>query len=187
VAPVRDRNRVWFVPDEWLFERKPTIHIDGADGPEGLAAQGIIDIDTTGFDVGLPTAEHHHPCFLPRWGGAPGAVTELENLGALDGVADRVNDQDSSRPSRSRRSRCSARPKKKEPAPKTNTVQLTETRPEAGSVREAIVAAAKKALKQKNNYFYLQHRPMHGRLFENELSNGVAGPVQPMGIDCSSS
>jgi hypothetical protein len=66
-----------------------------ADGPEGLAAQGIISIDTTGFDVGLPTADIIIQCFLPRWGGAPGAVVEIEDLGALDGdwlIA--FNDQD---------------------------------------------------------------------------------------------
>jgi cell wall-associated NlpC family hydrolase len=180
-----DRNRQWFVPDEWLFARKPTIYITGENGPEGLAGQGIIDIDTSGFDVGLPTADILIRVFLPRWGGAPGAVAEFEHLGALDGdwlIA--YNDMDLLQPTElATLTLQRPRPKKKEPAPKTNTVQLTETKPEAGSVRESIVAAAKKANKQRNNYYYLQHRPMHGGLFENDITG--AGPVQPMGIDCS--
>lgn len=183
-----DRNRVWFVPDEWLFERQPTIHIDGEDGPEGLAAQGIVGIRTTGFDVGLPTADILIDCFLPRWGGPPGAVVEIDDLGPLDGrwlIAS--NDQDllAAPVERSLLTLQRPRPKRKEPAPDTNTVQLTETRPEAGSMREAIVAAAERAHRENHNYFYLaEHRPMHESLFD-PLPANAAGPVRPKGMDCS--
>jgi cell wall-associated NlpC family hydrolase len=183
-----DRNRVWFVPDDWLFSRKATIHFDGQDGLPGLVAQGFKSMDTTGFDVGLPVAQIIIDAYMPRWSGPPGATVDLENLGALDGkwlIA--KNDQDllANPVELSTLTLQRPQPKKKEPAPKTNTVQLTETRPEAGSVREAIVAAAEKALKQKNNYFYLRQRPMHGGLFENDLAASTRGPVERMGIDCS--
>jgi hypothetical protein len=182
-----DRNRVWFLPDEWLFERQPVLRIDGSDGPQGLAEQGIISIDTTGFDVGLPTADIIIQCLMPRWGGPPGAVVEVEDLGALDGdwlIAS--NDQDLRPPTEiATLTLQRPRPQKKEPAPKTNTVQLTETRPEAGSMREKIVHIAERAHRLSANYYYRKARPMHTSLFENELPAGAAGPVQPMGIDCS--
>jgi hypothetical protein len=182
-----DRNRVWFLPDEWLFERQPVLRIDGSDGPQGLAEQGIISIDTTGFDVGLPTADIIIQCLMPRWGGPPGAVVEVEDLGALDGdwlIAS--NDQDLRPPTEiATLTLQRPRPQKKEPAPKTNTVQLTETRPEAGSMREKIVHIAERAHRLSANYYYRKARPRHPSLFENELPAGAAGPVQPMGIDCS--
>lgn len=188
-----DRNRVWFVADNWLFKRKPTFYVDATGGGGGgpnvaanLAAQGIIGISYQA-DIGLPVAEIQVECFLPRWGGPPGAVFEFDNLGPLTGrwliAVNRMNLLAS--PETATLTLRRPAPKKKEPAPNTNTRVLTETRPEAGSAREAIVAAARKALKLKSNYFYVQKRPMHDSLFENEVPAGTAGPAEPMGIDCS--
>lgn len=185
-----DRNRVWFVADDWLFKRKPVFYVDATDGgpniAANLAAQGIIGISYQA-DIGVPVAEIQVECFLPRWGGPPGSVFEFDNLGPLTGrwliAVNRMNLLAS--PETATLTLRRPAPKKKEPAPDTNTRTLTESRPESGSPREAIVAAAKKALRLKANYFYVQHRPMHAGLFENEVPGGVAGPAQPMGIDCS--
>lgn len=181
-----DRNRVWFVPDEWLFQRSPSFVIDGKDGPAGLSAQGIISIDTSQVDIGLPAAEITIKCFLPRWGGPPGGVAILQNLGPLDGRwLIGVNDQDLMPADEvSTLTLVRPAPAKKEPAPGTNTTQQTETRPEAGSIREAIVAAAKKALGIGSSvYRYDGLRPYPDTLFPKSLE--VSGPNQIF-IDCSS-
>lgn len=184
------RNRVWFVPDEWLFERSPTFTIDGIDGPAGLAAQGVRDFDTSQVDIGLPQSELRFTVFLPRWGGPPGSTVLLQNLGPLDGkwlIA--VNDQDIyAALEESTLTLVRPQPKKKEPAPNTNTTQQTETIPEAGTVREAIVAAAKKAQgkygpKGQNIYRYEQKRPMaNSTLFPASLDQ--SGPTLVF-LDCS--
>lgn len=121
-----DRNRVWFVSDEWLFERSPTIVIDGEKGPAGLSAQGIISLDTSQVDVGLPTSEIRIKCFLIRWAGAPGAVVLLENLGPLDGRwLIGTNDQDLMQPTEiSTLTLVRPAPKKKEPATTTRATTV---------------------------------------------------------------
>jgi len=183
------RNRVWFVPDEWLFERAPTFTIDGEHGPAGLAAQGVRDFDTSQVDIGLPTSELRFRVFLPRWGGPPGSTVLLRNLGPLDGkwlIA--VNEQDIyATPEDSTLTLVRPAPAKKEPAPNTSTTRQTETLPEAGTIRESIVAAARKALDKygpgaQNIYRYQQKRPMPPTLFPKSLEQ--AGPTLVF-LDCS--
>lgn len=185
-----DRNRVYFLTDQWLFERQAVFVIDGEDGPAGLSDQGIISLDTSQVDIGLPQAEITIKAFLPRWGGPPGGVVLLRNLGPLDGRwLIGVNDMDLMPPDEiATLTLVRPAPVKKEPAPDTNTVQLTETRPEAGSIREAIVAAARKALDKygpgaQNVYRYRQSRPMPDTIFPKSLEQ--FGPHPVIYIDCS--
>jgi hypothetical protein len=107
-----DLNILYFVSDEWLFQRRPVIVID-----KGLLSGGVFAINATA-DVGMPVAEVEVVAKLPDWKAPPGATVELVDLGPLDGrwllwesVDDRLTDQVTltlRRPA----------PKKKEPAPK---------------------------------------------------------------------
>jgi hypothetical protein len=178
------RNVLWFVSDEWKFQRKPAFVI----GPEHVYAsqndgtQPPVDIQIGQVDVGLTLSELTITARMRRWDGAPADVVELVDLGPISGkwliwtnrfdLQRDVGELTLHRPA----------PKGPEPAPDTTSVVRTESRPDSGTPRQLIVAAAEKALKLGPSvYFYRQSRPMPASLFP---AANVSGPgiVQ---LDCS--
>jgi hypothetical protein len=178
------RNVLWFVSDEWKFQRKPAFVI----GPEHVYAsqndgtQPPVDIQIGQVDVGLTLSELTITARMRRWDGAPADVVELVDLGPISGkwliwtnrfdLQRDVGELTLHRPA----------PKGPEPAPDTTSVLRTESRPDSGTPRQLIVAAAEKAFKLGPSvYFYRQSRPMPASLFP---AANVSGPgiVQ---LDCS--
>lgn len=183
------RNQVNFVSDEWLFKRRAVFTI----GPESIypalrPAQSLAPFVELDYeeDVGAAISEVTITGASRRWDGAPGSVVKLVDLGAVSGkwLVDELDFD-------LQRDVCTytlVRPvsKEPEPAPSTTSRTTTETaRQESGSPRARIVTAARRALKERARYVYVQARPMHNSLFEGSLPGNVSGPVQPMGIDCS--
>lgn len=176
-----DLNVLWFVADDWLFGRQPVFFVDGKDGPAGLARQGVLGGPAYQVDVGRVVSEIRLTARMGRWDGPPGAVVELDNMGPLTGrwliwenrldLAAPVETAVLTlrRPS----------PKLSEPATTTSTSQVTEARPESGTIRASIVDNARKALRLKSTYVYEQIRPMPATLFP-----AGAGPFL-LHIDCS--
>lgn len=170
-------NTLWFVDDAWLFERKPMYMLTpDSDGVNGISFEA---------DVGMPVAEITLDARAARWTTPPGAVYDLDGLGPLDGrwlcwtsEQDLLTEQVDitlHRPA----------PARKEPAPGTHTVTTSETTPESGSVRAAIIAAARKARKQSALYRYRQVRPMPKTLFPKQ--HGLVENFEDafVYIDCS--
>jgi hypothetical protein len=176
-----DINTLFYVSDEWLFSRKPAVRVE----------RGHPAVLTASFDadVGVKVAEIEFTVLTDDWALAPAAVVEVAGYGPFDGrwlqanvIEDLMTDQATitlHRPA----------PKRKEPAPKSKTITRTESDPEAGTARQRIVAAARKAVKldgQTDYLHYRQIRPMPDTLFP---SRG-GGRSRPLGgrvleTDCS--
>jgi hypothetical protein len=109
-------------PTSGCSARKPTIYIDGEDGPAGLARRAS-SASTPAASTSASRPPTSSSSASSRGGAARPAPSSLENLGALDGdwlIAN--NDRTSSRPvEESTLTLQRPQPKKKEPAPKTNT------------------------------------------------------------------
>jgi cell wall-associated NlpC family hydrolase len=161
-----DANILYFVPDDWLFSRKPTFVIDVKDGLHSLVQQGVTSFRPT-MDIGKPVGEILLNVEAPRWTVPPGCVFELTHCGPLTGrwLAWEVQHDLTARVERAQVTLRRPAPKKKEPAPAARTGILTESTPDKGSVRDRIVSAARKAHGLISHYRYGQVRPMPSSLY----------------------
>lgn len=175
-----DQNQIWYVPDEFLFKSATTLTI----APDTPGVFGI----SFNADVGIPIGELQVDANIARWVGSPGWRTEIDGMGPLNGLwllAQHEQDlftEDSTitlrRPA----------PELKEPAAPTEKVVQTETRPEAGSTRDALMRACKRAYGLRQYYSYSHLRPYPASLFPKvHGAPKTAAPIPDrVYVDCSS-
>jgi cell wall-associated NlpC family hydrolase len=180
-----DANTLYDVNDEWLLTRQPVYQID-----EQSLTGGILSIEATADDSASYLSEITVQALAPAWQRTPGAVVLITgDFGPLAGRwltweddHDRATDQATITLHR-------PEPKLKEPESKRSASALTESSPDAGTARDRIVKAARKAiaLDKKTDYLhYAEVRPMPGSLFPrgSETATGIyTGPV--IVTDCS--
>lgn len=179
-------NVLWMVSDEWLFDRQPQFLIEGRDTP------GVLRV-TYRADVGRPIGEIRVTADKPIWTGRPGGVFRIKGLGPLNGrwlIDEIIEDLADIEPAELVLRRPS--PILPEPAATREQILLTESTPEAGSVRGSIVDAVKRALRNKEDYIYGQVRPYPPSLYPEEVTRpaprtGAPIPISSkLTLDCSS-
>jgi hypothetical protein len=151
---------VYFISEQYLFQSRPRMSIS----PDSI---GIDDIDFD-YDQGKKNAQVTITCHISRWGAPPGSIVEIEGIDPING---RWLVNDITRSLFDTTATITLKkplPVLKEPPAESGQTGTTDAQiigPNSG-VRDAIVTAARKALKNKALYHYRQYRPMASSLFD---------------------
>jgi hypothetical protein len=186
-----DQGTVYFVDDLDLFRSRPLMTITEAASADQLPAlpSGVLIVDSIDgdYDTGKKNAQLTVTVRISRWGAPPGSVTAVEYVGPLSGrwLVQQI------RRNLFKKDGTITLVKPQPALPESESPEWASSSPTAftgngkaassngvptDNVRARIVAAAQKARATKENYRYLQARPMPKGLF--------SGPF-PEEIDCS--
>lgn len=182
-----DANELWYASDEWLITRQPTFIIT----PDSTAVRSY----SFEADVGVPVSEVTFNAGVARWIGPPGSVVELDDFGPLTGRWLMWSNEIDLYTEESVLTLRRPEPKLPEPASSTSSALLTESTPESGTVRAAILQVARKALGERVRYVYGHQRPMPSTLFPVDPLTAAGQADRPGGwmlkgsekveVDCS--
>lgn len=175
-------NTFYYASDDYLIKQKPRYTID-----EDTPGVEAIDFDV---DKGKVNDECTVTCRADRWTAPAGSVIVIQNCGSANGkwLVWEIERQIASYDATITLHRKQA--KKKEPAPDIETVAsdgsdegiVVGTRVVTGDkIRDRIVTAAKRALRDESRYHYSHWRPESGKKWPSLYSKAT----HDHGLDCS--